>query len=432
MSGNASAKGYGPLIDDSNGLLRLPKGFSYKVISVAGEQMDDGYIVPGAHDGMAAFPGPNGLTLLVRNHEMSPTSRKESPFDGNKAQAKLSADSVYDVGKGDTHCLGGTTTLVYDTRSQTLKRHYLSLSGTIRNCSGGLTPWGSWITCEETMAKADDNLRKDHGYNFEVPANYEMGLAEPTPLIEMGRFNHEAVAVDPASGIVYQTEDRPDGLIYRYIPKVRGQLSMGGRLQVLAIKDEPSRDTRNWEEIDAKPFPENRRFDVEWIDAGDPTSPNDDLRYTGFKAGGARFARGEGMHYGNGEIYFACTNGGAKKLGQIFRYRPSEQEGLPGESAQPGQLELFVESRDLALMKACDNLTVSPWSDIVICEDDGDSSALVGITPKGALYHIGHVDMESELAGACFSPDGTTLFVNIQKNPGQTLAITGPWRSRIG
>jgi len=138
------------------------------------------------------------------------------------------------------------------------------------------------------------------------------------------------------------------------------------------------------------------------------------------------------MFYGNGEIYFACTNGGAKKFGQIFRYRPSPVEGMEGESNRPGKLELFIESHDLELMKACDNLTVAPWGDIVICEDDNDSSAIVGITNEGKMYKIGHVDMKSEVAGACFSPDGTTLFVNIQKNPGQTLAITGPWRSRVG
>lgn len=428
---NLSAEGYGPLFPDPKGVMRLPKGFSYQVFSKAGELMDDGFYVPGAHDGMAAFPGPDGLTLLVRNHEMSPGDKKTSAFADAKTTRSFDDSQMYDAGKNDTLCLGGTSTLVFDTRTQSLKRHYLSLSGTIRNCSGGMTPWGSWITCEETMAKADENLQKDHGYNFEVPANAEIGLATPTPLTEMGRFNHEAVAVDPASGIVYQTEDRPDGLIYRYIPNVRGQLSKGGRLQALAIKGAPSSDTRNWDEIELPDFPINQSVEVEWIDVQDPTAPNDDLRYTGFKNGAARFARGEGMFYGNGEIYFACTNGGAKKFGQIFRYRPSAQEGLAGEADAPGKLELFVESHDLELLKACDNLTIAPWGDIVISEDDKESSAIVGITPEGAMYKIGHVDMQSEVAGACFSPDGTTLFINVQNNPGQTLAITGPWRSRI-
>jgi len=213
-----SATGYGPLQTDPQGRLRLPKGFSYKVFSQAGETMDDGFTVPAAHDGMNAFPGPDGLTLLVRNHEMSPLDSSDNPYSKSKAWKNLEPGKLYDAGKSGTQIHGGTTTLVFDTRTQELKRHYLSLAGTIRNCSGGSTPWGSWITCEETTARADDKLHVDHGYNFEVPANYEIELANPIPLKEMGRFNHEAVAVDPASGVVYQTEDRPDGLIYRFIP----------------------------------------------------------------------------------------------------------------------------------------------------------------------------------------------------------------------
>ena len=213
---------------DPQGRLRLPKGFSYKVFSQAGETMDDGFTVPAAHDGMDAFPGPDGLTLLVRNHEMSPLDSSDNPDSRSRAWTNLEPGKLYDAGKSGTQLHGGTTTLVFDTRTQELKRHYLSLAGTIRNCSGGSTPWGSWITCEETTARADDKLQVDHGYNFEVPANYEIGLADPIPLKEMGRFNHEAVAVDPASGVVYQTEDRPDGLIYRFIPNRRGQLAKGG------------------------------------------------------------------------------------------------------------------------------------------------------------------------------------------------------------
>ncbi len=427
-----AAEGYGPLLDDPEGRLRLPKGFSYKVISPAGELMDDGFRVPGAHDGMATFAGPDGLTLLVRNHELSPNEESKSVFANSEAWNGFDKSKMYDPGTEEARCQGGTSTLVFDTRTQELKRHYLSLTGTIRNCSGGTTPWGSWITCEENLSKADGKLQKDHGYNFEVPANYEIGLAHPVPLTEMGRFNHEAVAVDPASGIVYQTEDRPDGLIYRYIPNVRGQLAKGGRLQALAIEDAPSSDTRNWDEIDLPSFPKNQPVKVAWIDVENPTAPNDDLRYVGFQNGAARFARGEGMFYGNGEVYFACTNGGTKKYGQIFRYNPSEFEGMKEEKSKPGTLELFIESENLELLKACDNLAIAPWGDIIICEDDNESSAIVGITSEGKMYQIGHVDLKSEVAGGCFSPDGTTFFVNIQQNPGQTLAITGPWRNRIG
>ncbi len=429
---NSKADGYGPLLKDPQGLMRLPKNFSYKIISKTGERMDDGFYVPGGQDGMGAFAAPDGKTLLIRNHELSPGAEKDGPHAGKKDLWQKLQSNLYDPARGKDMCLGGTTTLVYDTHEQKLIQHSMSLAGTMRNCAGGVTPWGSWITCEETTNRADEDFELDHGYNFEVSANSKMGFASPVALKEMGRFNHEAVAVDPASGIVYQTEDRHDGLIYRYIPNVRGRLEKGGRLQALAIQGGKSKDTRNWPEDNLPAFPIGERVRAQWIDLTDIESPEDDLRYQGFDAGAARFARGEGMIYGNGEIYFACTNGGSKKLGQIFRYKPSEYEGMSSEAKQPGELELFIESHDSELLKSCDNLTIAPWGDVVICEDDGESSAVVGVTREGKLYHIAHVDYESELAGPCFSPDGTTLFVNIQWNPGLTLAITGPWRERIG
>jgi len=393
--------------------------------------MDDGLHVPGAHDGMAAFPGRKGQTILVRNHEMGPGQVEQSSHRG-KPELLAKISRAYDNSNGHPFCLGGTTTLIYDTRSQQLVGHFLSLAGTIRNCSGGPTPWGSWLTCEETTTVSDRMFEQSHGYTFEVPVTHKPKLADPIALKEMGRFNHEAVAVHPASGIVYQTEDRPDSLIYRYIPKKAGKLAQGGRLQALSIRAFPSQDTRNWAE-NSDAFEEGHRYETEWIDIENVEAPQDDLRYQGFDKGAARFARGEGMVYGNGEIYFACTNGGKKQFGQVFRYLPSKYEGnIERENKAPGTLELFVESHDKELMKNCDNLCIAPWGDVILCEDDGKSSAIVGITPEGKMYHIGHIDMNSELAGSCFSPDGATLFINAQRKPGQTIAITGPWKTRKG
>ncbi|MDQ8203167.1 alkaline phosphatase PhoX [Pelagicoccus sp. SDUM812003] len=427
---SAAVEGFGPLLDDPAGLIRLPKGFTYQSFSKTGELMDDGFHVPGAHDGMAAFEGPDGSTLLVRNHEMSPGNDDASPFQSSDELFERARPHMYDTAHGRHACTGGTTTLVYDTRNKKLLQHSFSLAGTMRNCSGGPTPWGTWITCEETVVRSGDILEKDHGYCFEVPATAEMRLAPSTPIKGMGRFNHEAVAVDPATSIVYLTEDRPDGLLYRYVPKTPGKMLDGGKLQALAIKDAPSRDTRNWREIGQPDFPIDTPIAAEWIDLQNIEAPEDDLRYRGFQRGAARFARGEGMVYSDGHIYFACTNGGARKFGQIFKYSPSNYEATNQESSQPGTLSLHIESHDSKLMQACDNLTVAPWGDVIICEDDSEKSAIVGVTPEGKLYHIAHIAMQSELAGACFSPDGTTLFVNVQKNPGQTLAITGPWESR--
>ena len=419
--------GFGPLQPDPEGVLDLPEGFSYQIISRAGDPMDDGFVVPGLADGMAAFPGPNGQTVIVRNHEISDGAPAEyGPFGANNHLfAKVDSDFIYDEGREAGPCLGGTTTLVYDTQAQQLIGQHLSLVGTVRNCAGGPTSWNTWITCEETTVRAGATCAHDHGFPFEVPASATPGLARPVPLKDMGRFNHEAVALDPASGIVYQTEDAHDGLIYRYIPNVPGQLARGGRLQALCAADAHSLDTRNWG--DGPEIATGTTFATRWIDLDDILAPEDDLRLRGFEQGAARFARGEGMWEADGTIYFACTNGGEKRKGQIWRYTPGEHEGNP--FAPSGTLELFVEPNDGSLIENADNLTVSPWGDLIVCEDGSGDQFLVGVTPEGALYKFAHNAVsDSEFAGATFSPDGSTLFVNIQV-AGLTLAITGPWKA---
>lgn len=419
--------GYGPLVPDPNGVFDLPEGFSYQILSRMGDSMSDGLLVPSVPDGMAAFPGPDNLTILVRNHEVNVGVAGElGPFGlGNELLFGFDSRAFYDWGRSGSPCLGGTSTVVYDTRERRVVSQHLSLTGTLRNCAGGPTPWNSWITCEETTIVQGELVLRDHGYNFEVPATLEPSLADPVPLKAMGRFNHEAVAVDPASGAVYETEDRPDGLIYRFLPNVEGNLAAGGRLQALAIRDRPALDTRNWD-VERTVAP-GEEFEVEWIDLQDVESPEDDLRYRGFEAGAARFARGEGMWYGNDSIYFACTNGGITQTGQVWSYTPSPAEGMELESRQPGRLKLFIEPNDSDLLEHCDNVTVAPWGDLMLCEDGPSTQFLVGVTPDGNLYEFGRNALsESELAGAAFSPDGSTLFFNIQGD-GLTLAVTGPW-----
>lgn len=425
--GAVSQIGFGPLESDPRGILDLPEAFSYEVISRAGDKMVDGFYVPGAPDGMATFPGPDGLTILIRNHEVSSgASNGQGAFGENGEElSRISADRFYDAGRNPGRpCLGGTTTLVYNTKRRSVVREYLSLAGTIRNCAGGPTPWNSWITCEETVTRAGRFSARDHGFNFEVPASVTPRLADPVPLKDMGRFNHEAVAVDPDTSIVYQTEDRHDGLIYRFLPDEAENLAAGGRLQALSIVGSPSFDTRNWDSENISP---GEAVPVEWIDMEDVKSPDDDLRFRGFEKGAARFARGEGMWYADGAVYFACTNGGRNKKGQIWRYVPeSVSTPSPGHGA-PGTLELFVEPNDGEVIENADNLTVAPWGDVVVCEDGSGDQFLVGVTPDGEFYELGHNAISnSEFAGATFSPDGSTLFVNIQGD-GLTLAITGPW-----
>ncbi|MCD6051656.1 MAG: phosphatase [Verrucomicrobia bacterium] len=424
---SAKKVGYGALRPDPDKILDLPKGFKYSIISRTGDSMTDGLLVPSAPDGMATFAGPNGLTILIRNHEVGTTSGGAAGAFGKdfKLRSKLKDEQFYDAGRKGKPCQGGTSTIVFNTRTQAVVSQYLSLTGTVRNCAGGPTPWNSWITCEESVELAGVDLDKNHGFNFEVPASVTPMLADPVPLKAMGRFNHEAVAVDPKSGIVYETEDRPDSLIYRFIPTEAGKFAKGGKLQALVFVEQKSIDTRNWKTATVAP---GKRFAVSWVDIENVDGRADDLRYRGFTAGAARFARGEGMWYGNGEIYFACTSGGKNQKGQIWRYRPSPYEGSAREKEAPGEVELFIEPNDDALVDNADNLTVSPWGDLVICEDGKEDQFLVGVTPQGEIYKLGHNPYTiSEFAGVTFSPDGTTLFVNIQK-AGMTLAITGPWK----
>lgn len=437
---DAIGLGFGPLRPDPHKILDLPDGFRYQVISRIGQTMSDGLLVPGLPDAMGTFEGPNGTTIIVRNHELDPSKKNGSPYgDGQRLAGRLPRAKFYDAGFGEFHSYGGTTTIVYDTRTGTVEKEYLSLAGTIRNCAGGPTPWGTWITCEETAERASDRYgdariyEKDHGYNFEVPASATPGLADPVPLKAMGRFMHEAVCVDPSTGIVYQTEDRHDGLLYRFVPNTPGKLRDGGRLQALSIKGKLSLDTRNWK---TQKVGVGQRLEVEWIDMDGVDSPDDDLRKRGFAKGAARFARGEGMWWGAladdspASAYFACTSGGRINKGQIWRYTPSPAEGTAGEASEPGVLELFIEPNDAGLVDNADNITVAPFGDLVICEDGADEQFLVGVTPEGRIYKLGrNARSHSEFAGACFSPDGTTLFVNIQ-TAGLTLAITGPWESR--
>jgi len=421
--------GFGPLQPDPEGVFDLPEDFTYQILSRHGEEMDDGLRVPHRPDGMATFPGPDGTTLLVRNHEIDADAPvEEGPFRLEDASAtSIPTGDRYDPGVDGRGGLGGTTTVVYDTNQRAVRRQFVSLAGTIRNCAGGPTPWNSWLTCEETVQRANDAFARDHGYVFEVPATATMQRATPRPIKAMGRFNHEAVAVDPDTGIVYLSEDRDNGLLYRFLPDEHGELAKGGRLQCCCVRGHDGLDTRNWGK--GPEIAPGTRFEVEWMDLDDIDAPDDTLRERGFADGAACFAREEGMWWGDGAFYVACTNGGKNQKGQVWRYAPSPYEGTDREADQPGTMELFVEPNDTAVLENADNLTVAPWGDVIACEDGPGTDTLVGITSEGQFYKLGRNAMSnSELAGAVFSPDGSTLFMNIQ-HEGLTLAITGPWQS---
>jgi secreted PhoX family phosphatase len=413
---------YGQLFEDENKLLKLPKGFTYKIISRQGEKMSDGLLTPGLPDGMATFDGGEGKVIVVRNHELI-SADFGAAGKTNGVNPDIPEEKIFDLGSSKVRCKGGTTTFVYNEATGEIESSWLSLAGTIRNCAGGSTPWNSWVSCEETFVGKSKNLKKRHGYNFEVPATLTPSLADPIPLTAMGRFNHEAICVDSNTGIVYQTEDRNDSCIYRFIPNEKGNLKVGGKLQALAIKVKKKKDTRNWE---INEMPINKKLRVEWVDIEDVNPTKDSIRYQAQEKGAAIFARGEGMWFGEKEVYFACTSGGLKKWGQVFRYVPSPVEGTDLEKDQPGTLELFLEPNDKEMLQNCDNLTVAPWGDIIMCEDRATPN-IVGVTPSGRMYRIAeNIGRPSEFAGGVFSPSGKTFFVNIQ-HFGLTIAISGPW-----
>jgi uncharacterized protein len=390
---------YGPLDPDPGGLLDLPQGFSYRVLAAEGDLLANGMTMPGHPDGAAAFAWREGGTVLVRNHELvdseGPPVEGKRPYDGAQP--------------------GGTTAIVLDRDRRPIDQFVVS-SGTRENCSGGTTPWGTWLTCEE-------DLSDGHGYVFEVdPLSPEDELSR-TPIRGMGFFSHEALAIDPSTGTVYLTEDDFRGKVdkadphrdtrsaffYRYVPNDptprRGALQAGGRLQALAVEHSP-RSNMDFDDP-------GRHLRVVWrtVDA-------EDAHGQALATGCARFNRLEGCTFGGGAVWFADTVGGEDHLGQVYRY-------LPGTET----LELFIEPTRKREMQSPDSLAVAPWGDLLFCEDGRGRDRLMGIEPDGRVYELAANRLgDGELVGCCFAPDGQTMFLSIQE-PGITFAIWGPFAS---
>ena len=408
--------GYGELIPSKQvgEIISIPRGFHAAVLSTAGQEMIGG-AVPNAFDGMAAFAAGRGLVRLIRNHELRDTPEfGTTPF----------GDDAYDD-KGPA----GNTTLevrVYGNGRAELVKQFPSLTGTFVNCAGGSTPWRTWISSEETVAGKRAGWGRNHGYNFEVQVDSD-GISRPVPLKAMGRFDHEAVAVDPESGIVYQTEDRTPSGFYRFKPETYGRLARGGELQILTIEGKPQYNTMTGQQ----------RFSpmkVKWVRIPEPDSdlgelPSGFVYNQGLEKGAAQFARLEGCWYGDRSIFFNATSGGDAGAGQVWQYHIGRRE-----------LQLIFESPSLDVLNSPDNICVSPRGGLVLCEDGSGVQHVRGLTRRGEIFDLVRNDLNgSEWAGACFSPQGRTLFVNIQgetrplQNPGgdkgMTFAIWGPWES---
>jgi secreted PhoX family phosphatase len=406
--------------------LALPKGFEYNVIGTTGSTMADNNKTPPKHDGMAAFKVKNELRV-VRNHEVT---NSRLPIPGSAIGA-----NPYDETAG-----GGTTTLVIDPKTREIVRDFVSLSGTLVNCSGGRTPWGSWISCEEntlgpalrdyTNGKKIGGFAKPHGYCFEVSASANSPVT-PVPLKAMGRFEHETIAVDKKSGVVYLTEDMTPAGFYRFLPKRHKRLAEGGVLQMLMIADRPNYDTRKGQ----KP---GTSLAASWVTIDNPDPPETDadtraVQKEGQKKGAALFTRLEGSYADDkGRIYFDATNGGDNGGGQIWLYEPIGRD--------EGRLTLLFESPSRAVLDMPDNICLRPKSrQLFICEDSdyvgegGTPENYVKVlTPDGRIAdfakNVTPKFTTSEFAGSTFSRDGKILFINLQ-NVGATFAIWGDWES---
>ncbi|MEE1941589.1 alkaline phosphatase PhoX [Streptomyces sp. TRM 70361] len=435
--GRGGEPGYGPLLPDPAGLLALPAGFSYRVLTHCGvTRLESGEHTPAGHDGTAAFDGPRGRVLLVNNHELKgPRSDWEHPVP-------LAEGLVYDPAAA-----GGCTVVEVSPHGEKLAE-WVGIAGTSTNCAGGVTPWGTWLTCEENSDRAGENgMTRDHGYVFEVDPLDRRANRDPEPVRALGRFDHEAVVVDPRSGHLYLTEDdsRPNGLLYRWTPpkgfrhgrgRLRTLAADAGRLQAFRCFDSGGRFVDDL----SRAVRPGTVYGVDWVDVPDRDAREVPVRkqFTGSRVTRAR--KLEGMWWADGGAYVVASyaraddgSPGEPHDGQVWFYQPRRRTltlklrfGVNRDPLAPGGAD------------GPDNITVSPYGGVILAEDGEGLQHLLGADDSGRTYPIARNELNigtagepeyAEFAGVCFARDGRTLYACVQE-PGIMFAITGPWERR--
>jgi secreted PhoX family phosphatase len=359
--GLGAGGGYGPLGPlDANGI-RLPEGFQSRLIARGGEPVGStGYEWHRLSDGAATFPTPDGGFILVSNSETTP---------------------------------GGASAIRFSPQVEVVDA-YRILEGTRQNCSGGGTPWGTWLSCEEV----------EDGLVWECdPAGRKQGV----PHRAMGVFKHEAAAVDPQGQRIYMTEDLHDGGFYRFTPSVWPDLSEG-LLEVARF--EPGGK-------------------VTWVRVPDPSAQTEPTRRQ--VAGTAHFDRAEGIWREGRTVYVATTNDFRVHAYDIRR----ERVAVVYDGRKPGAGPL----------RKVDQMAGSHAGEVFVCEDPGGPSVMemgvIDVERKMSVFlsASGQGHVRSELTGVCFDPSGTRLFFASQRasdrqllpgeqGPGEIYEVTGPFR----